>query len=123
MNIFLTPHDDDYLELEGNVETCVLHDEIINILFNVIDDGSPVQGKISFKATEEVQETIGTWIYPETQKEKSRISDNQKDSESYIIKSKVQGNLEYYDGKKVIFSGTWKDEDGMYDLDIDAEIT
>lgn len=123
MKIYLIPHNDEYSDQEGDISTCVLHNGKINILFNVIDDGSPVQGKLSIEPTEKYQKLTGLWIYPVTRKESSKFTDRQNESEEYIVESAIEGKLEDYDGKQVIFSGTWTDEDGSYDLDIEAEIT
>ncbi len=123
MSIYLTPHNDEYEEYEGEIAKCILKDGYINIVFQAEDDGEIVQGRISLKATEKEQKANGVWIYPEEKKEKARFTERQNESEEYRITSTIIGKLKKFKKNKVVFSGVWKDEDTDYDLEIETNFT
>ena len=123
MKLYLNSVDGENENYEADVTTCILSNDSINILFQTMDDGEPVQGRLSLQPINQRQSAVGYWIYPDTKKEVARISEKQKESEESKIEAKITGTLYNYKGNKVVFSGTWIDEDGEYELDIDAKIT
>ena len=123
MELYLSSVDGKHENYKASVKTCVLNNGSINILFEVLDEGYPVQGKLSLQPINEPQLTSGYWIYPDTIKVNPRFSERPLESEEEEIKAKVTGTLSDYDGESVIFKGNWVDEDGEYEIDIDARIT
>jgi hypothetical protein len=114
-------------ENEGKITRCVLVDGAINILFEVIDDGESVQGRISLKPTNDEQTTEGYWNYPDTKKQ-NPLSIFPLDSDEINIKATVTGKLQNFRGKSVKFSGIWdetvwdKEEGEVCDFELDAYI-
>ncbi len=123
MELYLTSVDSENENYETKITACVLSNGLINILFQVNDEGDSVQGRLSLKLINQLQSTTGYWIYPDTKKVAARFSETQLESEESKFKAKVTGTLKNYRGKKVVFQGSWIDEDGEYEIEIDAEIT
>jgi len=123
MKLYLTSVDGENEDYETKITTCVLSNDSINILFQALDEDDTVQGRLSLKPINHHQSTAGYWIYPDTKKVAARFSETQLESEESKFKAKVSGTLKNYRGKRVIFQGSWTDEDGEYEIDIDAEIT
>jgi hypothetical protein len=115
-------------ENEGKITRCVLVDGAINILFEVMDDGESVQGRISLKPTNDEQTTEGYWNYPDTKKQNPLSSISPLDSDEINIKAIVTGKLQNFRGKSVAFSGIWdetvwdKEEGDVCDFELDAYI-
>ena len=120
-------YSDDY-ENEGIITRCVLVEDSINILFEVMDDGEPVQGRISLRPTNEEQTTEGYWNYTDTKKVNPLSSTTPLEPEETNIKATVTGKLQNFRGKKVEFVGTWDEtvwdkEDGdICDFELDTSI-
>ena len=122
MELYLTSVDGENEDYETEITTCVLTNNSINILFQTIDDGDKIQGRLSLKPINGIQSTTGYWIYPDTKKETARFSETQHKSEESRLKAKITGSLKNYRGKKVVFHGSWVDVDGEYEIEIDAKI-
>jgi hypothetical protein len=114
-------------ENEGKITRCVLVDGAINILFEVMDDGGSVQGRISLKPTNDNQTTEGYWNYPDRKKQ-NPLSISILGSDEINIKATVTGTLQNFRGKSVAFSGIWdetvwdKEEGDVCDFELDAYI-
>ena len=117
----------DEYENEGTISKCVMVKDSINILFEVMDDGESVQGRISLKPTNDEQTTEGYWNYPDTKKQ-NPLSISPFDSDEINIKAIVTGKLQNFRGKSVQFNGIWdetvwdKEEGDVYDFELDAYI-
>ena len=116
MKAYWDPIDDEYMNYEAEVTTCVLSGDNINICFNGRFERVPFDGKISLKAVNSDQTAIGSWGNITLRK----LKDSTKED---VLKATVTGRLNNFRGRKVTFQGRWEDQSFAYDFEIDAEIT
>ncbi|WP_263080013.1 hypothetical protein [Endozoicomonas sp. Mp262] len=124
MKVYLTNREDRDEEFAFEIKKIVHLGGRINIVAIGYDKfGEQAQLRFYLNTTGNLQISEGIWSYPTPWKENSKFSDSDSDSGTDDRSSKIEGELEDFDGKTIIFCGTWKDADGLYDLEIDAQLT
>ena len=97
MKIYWTAVTEDCIDYEADVITCILKNNSINIVFKSIESQVIVEGSITLAPVDDLQTITGRW----------RTIERTEEDDSEFIDSKVSGHLNDYDGKRIMFDGSW----------------
>ena len=114
---------------EAKVTKCVAKGDAINILFEGVFKGEPIEGRLQLENIEGEQNTKGIWRFTDKKRVKARFTETPTMPGEVEYIAEVIGNLEECSNNQLVFEGTWDETkhnpvDGFtYDLCIDTAYT